>query len=499
MPRLTRMSRRIPAATAIALALLGTPLRGEEPPADQAAVSLQDCILRAVGKNLGLAAAQYGPKKAAQDLDAARADLDPDLQFSAEASESKNSAASSELEGSDEPTSEEQNLTAKISQKLITGAAVSLSSGLDRSDTDSEFATLNPAYDADITLSVSQPLLRGAGTRVNRASIRKGEIDLSRAGLTLRAKLMDVVRDTELAYWDLAYAQSEKEVRQNSLELSHKLLEQTQAKEGAGLATKVQILQAEAAVATKREAILLAEQRVSDRRDALLALMGETPAPGTPALVAQEPASVDMPKADVTASLETARRHQPEYLSAAEQLEKYRIERDVARNGRLPSLALSGAVGVSGTDESEQDAVDSTLGADGHSWEIGLTLTIPWGLRKEKAEYLKARYELEEAEANFAVRKQDLLVGLRTACRAVTTAAARAEVTEKARRIAEEHYNKEKETFEAGLTRSRDVLDAQTDYDDARMSELGARIEARKALVRLRRLEGSILAAHGLE
>jgi len=462
-------------------------------------LALTECVTHAVRHNLGLVAAGYEPKLAAEDLVLARAAYGTDLKFEAEASEQQSSSAASELEGSSQPTSEEQNLTASASHKLITGTTLGVSAGLVRSETDSEYATLNPAYDADLTVNVAQPLLRGGGLAANRATLRVRELGVAHADQVMRRRLMDVVRDTAVAYWDLAQAMGEREVRERSLAMSEELLVQTRKKEKAGTAAAVHVLQAEAAVAAKREAIILATQRVGDRRDALLLLMGVSDTDMLAGITVEPPGPVAGAAPDPAASLGAAKQHEPGYLAALGELERRRTELRVAKNERLPSLALSGAFGLSGTDASESDAFDSALTGDGYRWEVGLTLNVPWGLRAENARLRKAAYRVEQAKAELAQRARALRRDVQTACRGVDATIARVRVTRTARELAEKHHAQEQATFDAGLARSRDVLDAQRDLDAARMSELSARVDARKAHARLRRFEGTILSAYGLE
>ena len=58
--------------------------------------------------------------------------------------------------------------------------------------TNSEFSTLNPAYDADVSLTLRQPLLNGFGTDVNRAARNRSLVGVDRADFVLQSRVLDI-------------------------------------------------------------------------------------------------------------------------------------------------------------------------------------------------------------------------------------------------------------------------------------------------------------------
>src|SRR5690606_14337889 len=94
--------------------------------------------------------------------------------------------------------SEFSDVRAGISQQLTTGTTLSGSTVLARSETNSDNRILNPAYDADVSLSVQPPLLRGFGRDSNRAAIARAELGLDRAHYDFKATVLDLVRNVEV-------------------------------------------------------------------------------------------------------------------------------------------------------------------------------------------------------------------------------------------------------------------------------------------------------------
>ncbi len=62
---------------------------------------------------------------------------------------------------------------------LRTGGTIRVNLPVSKTASNNPFATLDPAYDVDLTFSISQPILRGGGNRVNTHSIRLAKYQAS--------------------------------------------------------------------------------------------------------------------------------------------------------------------------------------------------------------------------------------------------------------------------------------------------------------------------------
>jgi outer membrane protein TolC len=75
----------------------------------------------------------------------------------------------------------------------------------------------------------------------------------------------------------------------------------------------------------------------------------------------------------------------------------------------------------------------------------------------------------------------------------VETQLAAVEIAAKGTELAARQYDQQKARYDAGLSTSRLVLLAQDDLENARFSELSARVSLRRAVAELTRLEGTSL------
>jgi outer membrane protein TolC len=385
-----------------------------------------------------------------------------------------------------------------LTQRMLLGTQVALAVQNNRFESDPALTALNPAYTSDATLSLRQPLLKGFGTRLNSQIIRRAEIGLDIAGNSYESRALDVIQATENAYYLLTGARDQLQVFRTSQQLAEALLSESNSRRDAGMATRLDILQAEVGVANARRAVLEAQRTVRASEDNLIALIGrflfDTP-------LGQTSADVEVgaePLPAIESSYRLALERYPALLIARATEEVARLDVDFARNDLMPSLDLDFAVGFNGDDRTRRGAFSGISEPDGHTWQAGLTITYPLGRVAEKARFRQSRYALTQAELRARQLEQDVLVAVRNAVRDVETSRESVDIAAQAAELAQRQYEAETARFRAGLSTSRRVLEAQTDLESARVANLQARLDLQTARAALRRLEGTSLARYGI-
>lgn len=471
--------------------LLAVPL-GRAQTAPGAELTVEECIRRALTRGFDLEIQRYGPQIAQDGIVVAEDAFSPTLT----ATTSRTLARSDGSAGVGTKT-ESSSTRVGVSQRLITGATVSASTRVDRSDSNPALSSLNPAYNADLSVSVRQPLLAGFGPSINRAAINRATLGLQRAQLDYRARALDIIQSTENAFYNLSFAREQLEVRRSSLALAQRLYDEAQTRKLTGVATELDVLQAEVGVANARRNVLLAEQSVRDRADLLLALIGqfELDTPLGPTRLGELETAVPV----YSSSLAAAKQNQPDYLSAQAALEQAKLDLEVAKDNTKPSLSVGGAVGVDGRNRSGGNAVSDALDRENASWQLDLSLSYPWGQKGDRARYRQSLAQITQQTLRLRQLEQAIEVDVRSAVRAVATNLESVKIASLASQLSEKQYELEKARFDAGLSTSRRVLEAQTDLETARVSELQSRVNLRTALAALHRIEGSSLQRFGIE
>jgi Outer membrane protein len=470
---------------ALAFAQETAPAPAAPPPLQAPTLTLEECIARALQKNFDLEINAFDTTIAREALEVAEAGFEPVFNASVQ----RFSAKDHPLAGGGRTDSTDARIG--VSQFIATGALVSLSTSVDRNSTNSSRFAFNPVYGSDVALTVTQPLLRGAGVSVNRANIERNRHALEIARLNFKSSVLQVIRDTEAAYYNLVFARENLAVQRHSLRLAQRLYEENNTRRLTGVATDLDVLTAEVGIETARNGVLLAEQGVRNREDELLALIGQFEFDsdlGTVGLTA-----FDEPSPSFDISYKLARDNQPDYLATIESIKQLQLDVATAKNAALPSLDVGGSVGLNGIDRSFSSAVGNTSEADARSWQLDLTLSVPWGLHADRARHRAALASLRRQETRLRAIEQDLLVQVRAAVRAVETNRESVAINAKATELATRQYELELARFKAGLSTSRQVLQIQDDLETTRVNELLARVNLRIAIANLHQLEASSL------
>jgi outer membrane protein TolC len=472
------------------------PVEVPAPEATGPTLTLQECVRLALARGFDLEIERQSLSIAQDNVPIARSTFLPIL--SATTGKSVARTAAEARAGLPASMSSTVDAGAGVSQRLITGTQFSLDLNNNHFNTDPAIASLNPAYSSDVTLSVRQPLLKGFGTRLNSQVIRRAELGLNVADNNYESRALDVIQGTENAYYLVTGARDQLQVFRSSLQLAQALLSEAQSRRTAGMATGLDVLQAEVGVANARRSVLEAQRTVRASEDALTSLIGrfqfDTPLGPTRA---DEDASSE-PAPTIAQSYQLATERYPALRNARVTLEIAQLDVQFARNDLLPSVDLDLALGFNGNDSTRRGSFSGITEPDGHTWQAGISITYPLGRVAEKARFRQTRYALTQAELIEKQLEQDVLVAVRNAVRDVETSRESVTIATQAADLAQRQYEAETDRFRAGLSTSRRVLEAQTDLESARVANLQARLDLQTARAALRRLEGTSLQRYGI-
>ena len=462
-------------------------------------LDLNTALQRALEHNLGLYVERIASANVAERVIVEEAAFDWELFTEAELSERVAAASTSALDEAAVPESEGRQLRTGAEKAFSTGTSLSLDTGIDRRASNNN-AARNPDYSTDVGISLRQPLLRGMGREINLAPLARAVLSVDRSLFALRGAVLDVFAETELAYLELVRARASRQLTLSSIEQAEALLEENRERERLGVVTPLEVLQAETVLTQRQEDLIRAERRIEDAVDALASVMGtiSLSSGDTPSFdVGQLPQTLPSlsPMGDV---VDLALENDNAASLQERVVEIERIDRLLAEDAVKPELDLVGGVRYSGRDS---DGLESFRGAferqDGYSWRAGFELRFPWGARAAKARLRQAERTVESAEVELVRLKQDKALAARNAWRAVDEGRQRIEVARKALRLSEASFEQERARYQSGVIPYRNVLEAQRDLDAARANELEVRADTLQALVRLSRIDGTLLERHG--
>lgn len=188
-----------------------------------------------------------------------------------------------------------------------------------------------------LSVSVRQPLLKGAGLDANLAALRQSRRTGRLQALNEEAVLSDTVAQVIGTYRDLMQAQSMVELSRQSLERMEGMLANHEALVEAGRMAPADIIQTQANLATMRLSQIDNERRVITAQRNLLQLLALDPRQNVQVL---RDVSVEQVHIDADEAVATAFDLRRDYQGHRLEIERLEEERHIARRNRLWDLSL---------------------------------------------------------------------------------------------------------------------------------------------------------------
>jgi len=506
--------RRIRTAPLLAaLGLLVLPALPASQEKSQLSLKLDECIVQAVKRNLGVAVQVYSRDLADLSVSRSKEKFLPALGFDF-GNQDQNSASYSWIDASDQVTTSYRNYGGSLSQAVPFGGTASVSLTGYRNQTNARFQTINPRFGNTLSFSFSQPLLKDFGWAVSRKDILIARNNLSVAENDLKTTLLSTVYSVEQTYWQLVLSIESLKVRRQSLKLAEDLFDQNQKKVKIGTLAPKEILTVQSDVASRKADILQAQSQVKDYSDSLRALINSLD-PASPA----EIAPADLPPFEkyaigVDEAFAQALANRPDLKSSALGIRNRELDYTYAKNQLLPQLNLSAnywSPGIGGDQILYLDnnpltgvmvgkipggsnmAMRDALRFKYNNWSVALSLDVPLNSVFSRAAAAQAKATLDQETARMKNTEQQAYLEVRTAVRAVETNYERVNAYKIARELAEEKLAAEQSKLEAGLTTTFVVLSYQRDLANARLMELSALIDHTLSIARLEKAMGTSL------
>ena len=116
-------------------------------------------------------------------------------------------------------------------------------------------------------------LVHRAMANHKREQVQLSQKNLEIADVGVRETLTATSRSVRNAYWELAYQIAALQVARQSLELAEESLRNTRSRIEIGTTPPIDAVEADAEVATRREAVIVAEAQIETAQDTLRALV----------------------------------------------------------------------------------------------------------------------------------------------------------------------------------------------------------------------------------
>jgi outer membrane protein TolC len=518
--------------------------------AEQTPITLDQAIAFALANNKDINASRIDVEMSRFDLTGAKGAYDP--KFSVESYyEHSETPVGSAIGGSasGKLTSTNAANRAQLSgNSPLAGGVYQIDFSSSRQTSDNQFASFNPQYPSGITLTYTQPLLKGLKTDDNRRRIEIAKKNLSLTDSQFRQRAIEVITRVQQAYWDLVFALKNLQVQNDAVTQARAQLESNKRQVEQGTLAPIDIVSAEAQVTLFEQNVYVAEEGVTRAENNLKLLMlpQRTAELWAKALLPTTPVDLNAPPVELKDAVSIALASRPELEQMAKTAEINKVNQKFFSDQLKPQIDLFGVYTSSGlagiladrgpnpftagtialTERINQlselaglpvlppsqsfGSIPATLvGGAGQSFSnllgfnyptarVGIRFSLPFGNRTAEANFGHSLAEGRKIQNQREQLEQVIEADVRNTLQAVRSAQARLVSATASRDATEKQYESERRKFQTGLSTVFLVLQRQQELISARGREVQAQTDLNKAIADFQRATGSTFKAHNI-
>jgi outer membrane protein TolC len=420
------------------------------------------------------------------------------------------------------------NANVQYSQYFSTGTQFQVGMTNNRTSSNFGFFNLyNPYLQSAITVTVSQPLLRGFGTLPNTRLIIEAKRTVKVGMSQLEQQVMATTAQVSNDYWELVYARENVKVEEAAVGVSQRLYEENSRRLQIGTLSSLDVLTAQSQAASDRQALVQAQSVQLQDETTLLNDIAKNPLDG-PLLHAEiiPTTAISTPDTGENSRIEDAVKEawqkRPELQQAALNLENAGTDVKATKNELRPSVNIFGeyigtglggvqtsttttptgaflpglpvvnSAGVPVVDEFQATAVTTASqvvfpGGAGQdlsrlfrgnysTFEGGINITLPIRNRAAQADNAQALLNERLQKTQYRQEQNAIFVSVRNALIAMQEDRASLAAAEEARKLAVQTLEDEQEKYRLGASTSYNVVLRSRDVTTAEGVELRDRI-----------------------
>lgn len=514
--RLT-LARACRGAIAAIVVLAGAPLAAQQiatPSAQSApqptgptlALSMDQAVAMALETSLGLKAERLNVNIADEGIASARSAFLPTLS-SGFSRTTRVQVPQNFTEGSADISSQSVGVGGTLSQALPWyGARYFVDWNGSRASTVGGNSSFNPQLGSTLTLNFSQPLWRNFKIDSTRAGLQTSERQRGITDVQLQQRIVATESSVRNAYLSLIASIEGRKVAQQNMDLALQSQRNARARVAVGTSPQIELIQADAQVASNEEQLIVAEAQISTAEDTLRSLILDTARSDYWQVHLEPTDSIEVTptEVDVEAAIKNALANRLDLQVMRRAMEITDLNVRLSRNLTLPSVDFNLNYSASGTGGTQFEFGDgfpppilsqsvksfgSVLGdafAGAYpTWRVSVSVGYPLG--RSGAEAALAQQQLQKQQDVIALRDAEIQVvrDVRDAARQVRTSYQRVQATLAARDASEKQLEAEDRRFAVGLSSTFEQQQRQRDLAFARVNELNAKIFYRRALINL--------------
>lgn len=495
----------IPGNQPVAAQTAGQTAQGQSLP-----LSMAQAVSMALDANLDLKAERLSVDIASHGVALARSAFLPQVSGGTSRSSSK-SVPSDFTQGSSDITSTNLGVQGTVRQSLPWyGGDYSVTWSGSRGTSDYELSPFNPRLGSRLRFDFTQPLLRDFKRDSARVGLESAERRRAITDLQVQRQVYATEAAVKLAYLTLVAAIEGKKVAEQNLDIVQQSLNQSKSRVAVGQSPEIEIVQAEAQVASTREGVIRATAFIESAEDNLRTLILDPSRSDfwQIHLVPTDQIQLAPRTVNLDEAIKTALANRLDLQVENRNLDIANLNLELSRNNTKTALDINASYSAEGTAGTQFEfgqgfpppvvsqtrrsfgsALGDTFGGAYPTWSLGVSVTYPIGTTAARAAYAQAQIQRQQQEIGIRQLEVIIVAQVRDAVRQVQNTFERVQAAQAAREASQRQLTAEERRNSVGLSTTLDLQIRQRDLASARTVELQAMIDYNRALIQLERVQ----------
>ena len=350
------------------------------------------------------------------------------------------------------------------------------------------YNSLTPALNSSLTATVSQHLLQGCCTWLNRRFIVQAKNNRQITDAAFRQQLIYTIGQVESIYWALVSAYEDEQAKQRALQQSTQLASDNRKQLQIGTLAPLDVVNSDAAVTTDKQSLITSQSNLEYQqllmKQAIARNLNDPQLANAPVVPTDRVGLDRLPEEDMSTEdlVRQAYTNNPQIEQATISMENNKITIRAEKNGLLPVLDAFGSYGstaIGGVRNANAATVGSggstatngnnvpggyfgtlgnVLGQKNPDYTLGVNLNIPLRNRTAQADQVRSQMEYRQSQMRLQQLYTQIRIQVINGVYAITNDRAAVNAAQSSRDYAAQALDAEQKKYRLGASTTANVL-----------------------------------------
>ncbi len=380
--------------------------------------------------------------------------------------------------GSALDTQSNVNVEGTVEKKITFGPKGSIGPRVVRSD--------SGEYTTGIGVSLNIPLFRGFGRKYNLNRVYTSSHNLRNSRRSYYLQRDRTVVDTVSAVYDIVKQEYLEKLYRTQVEMYRGHAKTAIIKEKAGLATSIDVYRAKISIKDAQDNLIRTQKALADAKDRLKLILAidlsmdiQVTAP-----VEYEPVSLKQEQA-----LEIALANRVELRQASDSMNEAIRKSKIAKHNLWPDLNLIMDYERAGTSDDFSQSMDF----EENIWSVSLTGGSSWPKTAEKAAFNQSLISIKTERLRLELKRDEIQREVRGQLEVLKKSENSIKIRQEQIKTAEGKLELAKVKFRYAMADNFDVIESETELENAKVNLLSARTEYIVGTYKIRSVLGTLI------